>query len=383
MSTQSIKAPAPPRDVIRRYRPISTGSKIPPPIAAFIISGCLLLGLLTLTVGSGLMTDILGQLASAFGGAISRLGSQAPPTAPPSGVALDTPTLDPPPNNGYTNQPSTPMQGSVPVGAIGKTGYSVNVYLVATDGAERRVASVSVGSTTRFATPPITLTEGSNVFVAKLSTPAGEGGPSPVVTYILDTVPPKIKISTPAPGANIATSTLSVSGSCDAGSTISIRNEEAPGGAYNSQVVGADGKFKLTVPVVAGPNTIDLSATDQAGNSSSTSVTINRAYGQLAAHLAVTPSKFAASAQPTLKLTLHATSLSGAPLANATVTFTVTIAGLSPIVSPELSTDATGTATWQVPVPSGVQAGTGQASVLVTSPAGDQVTGTAAITTTP
>ncbi len=169
------------------------------------------------------------------------------------------------------------------------------------------------------------------------------------------------------------TSTVDVSGTCDAGSTISIRNEEAPGGAFNSQVVGTDGKFKLTVPVVAGPNTIDLSATDQAGNSSSTSLTVNRDYGQLAAHLAVTPSKFSSSSQTTLKLTLHATSLNGGPLANAKVTFTVTIEGLGPIVSPELTTDATGTATWQVAI-SGALAGTGQASVLVTSPAGDQVT---------
>ncbi|MGD0409170.1 MAG: Ig-like domain-containing protein [Candidatus Limnocylindrales bacterium] len=351
-------------------------------MAAFIVSGCLLLGLLTLTVGSGLMTDILSQLASAFGNAVGRLTSQAPPTAPPSGVALDTPVIDAPPNNGFTNQPSTSIQGSVPAAAIGKTGYAVDVYLIAKDGSRRRVASVTVGATTRFSTPTITLTEGNNVFVATLSTPTGEGGPSPVVTYILDTTPPKIAISSPAQGANVATSTVSVSGSCDAGSTISIRNEEAPGGAFSSQVVGTDGKFSLAVPVVAGPNTIDLSATDQAGNSSSTSLTINRDYGQLAAHLAVTPSKFSSSSQATLKLTLHATSLNGGPLANAKVTFTVTIYGLGPIVSPELSTDATGTATWQVAI-SGALAGPGQASVLVTSPAGDQAIGTAGITTTP
>jgi hypothetical protein len=350
-------------------------------MAAVIVSGCLVLGLLTLTVGSGLMTDIIGQIASAFGNAVSRLESGAPATVPPSGVALDTPLLDPPPNNGYTNQPSTPIQGSVPAGAVGKTGYSVRVYLLGKNGAQRQVASVTVGATTRFITPPITLTEGNNNFVATLATPNGEGGRSPVITYVLDTVPPKISIAAPAQGAKVTVSTVAVSGTCDAGSTISIRNEEAPGGAFSSQVVGADGKFKLSVPVVAGPNNIDLSATDLAGNSSSASLTVNRDYGQLAAHLEVTPSKFASSSPTTLKLTLHATSLNGGPLADADVTFTVTIAGLGPIVSPELSTDATGTATWQVDI-SGALAGSGQASVLVTSPAGDQVAGTAGITTT-
>jgi hypothetical protein len=279
MSTQSIKASAPPPGVMRRYRPIRTDAKIPPPMAAFMVSGCLLLGLLTLTVSSGLMTDIISQLASAFGNAISPLASEAPATAPPSGVALDTPLLDAPPNNGYTNQPTMPLRGSVPGASVGKTGYTVDVYALDKNGSPWQVASVAVGGTTRFMTPPITLAEGTNAFVAKLSTPAGEGRSSPVVTYILDTTPPNIVISSPAPGTKVTTSSVAVSGTCDAGSTVSIRNEEALSGAFTSQVVGADGKFKLTVPVVGGPNTIDLSATDQAGNSASTSLTVNRSYG--------------------------------------------------------------------------------------------------------
>jgi hypothetical protein len=68
-------------------------------------------------------------------------------------------------------------------------------------------------------------------------------------------------------------------------------------------------------------------------------------------------------------------------LANAKVTFTVQIQGLGPIDSPELTTDATGVATWQVPV-SGGAPGSGRASVLVTSPAGDEVRETTPITTT-
>lgn len=366
---------------MRKYRPLRTGPKIPGPTAMVIVGGCLMLGLLTITVGAGLVTDLIGGIAAAFNNSIARLESQAPATAPPSGTTLDTPVIDAPPNNGYTNQASVPIQGTVPGATVGETGYTVHVYLLGKNGSQREVARVSVGSTTRFTTSPITLTEGSNAFAATLAAPTGEGQQSPVVTYILDTTPPKITITSPAQGAKVTSSAVDVSGTCDAGATVTIRNEEAPGGALNSQVLGTDGKFKLTVPVVAGPNTIDLMATDQAGNSSSTSLTVNRAYGQLAAHLAVTPSKFASSSQTTLKLTLHATSFDGRPLANAKVTFTVTIQGLGPIVSPELTTDATGTATWEVPI-SGASPGTGEASVLVTSTMGDQVSATAAITTT-
>jgi hypothetical protein len=350
-------------------------------MAMVMVAACVVFGLLTITIGAGLMTDFIGGVAKAFSNSITRLTSQAPPTAPPSGVVLDTPVLDTPADAGYTNESSVTIQGSVPAASVGKTGYTVHVYLVGKNSAQLEVANVAVGGTTRFSTPQIKLTEGDNAFIATLATPAGEGQPSPTVTYILDTKPPKIDIASPAGGAKVSTSSIAVEGTCDPGSTVSVRNEQVTGGALNSQVVGTDGKFSLNVPVVAGPNKLDLAATDLAGNSSSTSLTVNRAYGQLKAYLSVAPSKFAAKGQTHLKLTLHATSIGGGPLASAKATFTVTIYGLGPIVSPEVTTDATGVATWEVDI-SGASAGTGAASVLVTSPAGDQTTATVAITTT-
>ncbi len=366
---------------MRRYRQLRPGPTVSGPVAMFIVGCCLLLGLFTITVGPGLVTGFVGGIASAFGNAMSHITSQAPATPPPSGVALDTPVIDVPPDDGYTNQPAVVVQGSVPAATVGKKDYVVRVYLLVENGGRRQVASVPVGMTTRFATPTLTLTEGSNAFVATLVSSTVEGQPSPVVTYILDTAKPKIEVSSPASGVKVTTSTVSVSGTVDARATITIRNRQAVGGAISSQTVGADGKFKLAVPVVAGANTIDLTATDQAGNTASTNLTVNRDYGKLAAHLAVSPTKFAASSETVLKLTLRATSLNGGPLADAKATFTVTIQGLGPIVSPELTTDATGTASWQVTI-SGAAAGTGQTSVLVTSPAGDQVIGTATVTTT-
>jgi hypothetical protein len=346
-----------------------------------LVGGCVILALVTLTIGSGLLTDLAGQLSSAFGNAMSRLSSQAPATLAPSGVALDTPVLDAPDNGGYTNQTPVPIQGGVPGAALGKTGYSVIVYRTDKAGARQQVAQVSVGATTRFITPPVALTEGSNVFMATLDTPAGEGQPSPPVTYILDTTPPTITVTSPAQNAWFKAASVAVTGQTDPGITITIRNEQAPGGAQTNQTVGADGRFSLTVPLVAGSNKIDLTATDQAGNSSNNSLSVNRTYGQLAAHLSASPAKFSSSSPTLVTLTVHATSANGAPLANAEVTFTVTIYALGPIVSPVLTTDASGTATWQVNISNGAP-GSGQASVVVTSPAGDVVTDTAPITTT-
>lgn len=346
-----------------------------------ILAGGLVLGLMTVTAGVGMAAGLVGQIAGAFNGAVTKLSSQGPATAPPSGVALDTPVLDAPADGGYTSQVSMPIVGSVPSATVGKAGYTVNVYLLATDGTRTAIARVTVGATTRFSTPPATFTEGPNKFVATLVGPNGEGRESPAVTYILDTKPPKVAITSPAAGARVSTSSIELAGTSDVGATIVVRNEMAPGGALNSTTVGGDGRFKVTVPVVAGPNTIDLTSTDQAGNATNTSLTVKRDYGQLAAHLAVTPSKFASSAQATLKLTIHATTFNGSPLANAKATFTVTIQGLGPIMSPELTTDATGTAVWDVSV-SQASPGVGQAIVVVTTAAGDQVTANAVITTT-
>jgi hypothetical protein len=381
LPTRPVRSEAPPADILRRYSRIRTGPKVSGPTAMVILAACIVLSLLTVTVGFRLVGDLVGGVVGAFDNSISRLISQAPATAAPSGVALDTPVIDTPANGGYTIQLSVPVQGNVPAAVVGMSGYKVNIYLVVKGGVQRKVASISVGGTTRFISPPVTLTEGSNDFVARLAGPSGEGASSPVVTMILDTTPPKLAISSPSRGAKLNASSVDVSGSSDAGATVSIRNEQAPGGSLNETTAGADGHFKLTVGLVAGTNTLDLTATDQAGNASTTGIEVTRSYGQLAAHLSAAPSKFKSSSHTTLKLTVHATSFGGAPLANAAVTFTVAIQGLGPIVSPQLTTDSKGVATWQVAI-TGATAGAGQASALVTSSEGDVLTATAAITTT-
>lgn len=380
MSTRTIRSAAPARDELRRYGPIRR-ERLGTPAALVLLSGGLILAALTLIIGMGLIGDLAGGLVSAVNGAMAKLSSQAPATAAASGVALDTPSIDTPDNDGYTNQPSLVITGDVPAAAAGEPGYSIIVYRVGSNGARSPVAQVPVGATTRYSTPAITLTEGSNVFIATLDAQTGEGQPSPPVTFILDTTPPALKVTSPANNLMVNASSVNVVGQTDAGATVSIRNEEAPGGAGSNTTAGSDGSFKLTVPVVAGPNSIDLTAVDQAGNATNASITIYRSYGQMSPHLSASPTKFSASTPTSVTLTVHVTSASGAPLAGASVTFTVTVHGLGPIVSPTLTTNSNGVAQWQVTV-SGGTAGQGQASVLAVSPAGDQVRGTVTITTT-
>jgi bacillopeptidase F len=340
-----------------------------------------LLGVATLVVGGNILVSVAGQLAGAFDGALAHISSAAPATPPPSGATLDTPTLDAPENDGYTNQAIAAISGSVPGAITGKDGYKVRVYAMGKDGSRRQVAEVAVGATTQFTTGAVELVEGPNSFAASILSPSGEGQPSPIVVFTLDTQPPPLSVTSPPDGSRQSTTTVAISGRTDAGATVSVRNRNSTGSGPGGKTAGEDGRFSITVALVAGTNTIDLTATDRAGNSTTAQLTLKRDYGQLAAHLSVSPVKFGTSTPATLKLSVQATSEDGSPLDGATVVYTVTVQGLGPIVSPELTTDSLGVAEWRVTI-SGAAAGVGEAGVLVTTPEGDQVVATVRLTTT-
>ncbi len=381
LRSHQIKASAPARDLVRRYRPVRTNKGVPPPLGLGVIGVFLVLGIAMVIVGGNVLVSVVGQVAHAFDSAISQVSSMPPATAAPSGVALDTPVLDTPDNGGYTNQATIALSGSVPATVVGETGYQVKIYAIAADGTKTQVAEVTVGDTAHFTTPAISLVEGSNTFAAALVTPSSEGQPSPVVVYILDTVPPSLTVASPADGSTQPGSSVVVSGKTDPGSTVTIRNKQAPGGELSSKVVGADGQFAITVNLVAGSNPIEVIATDQAGNVTTDDLTVKRAFGQLAAHLSVSPARFGAIGPTTIKLTVHSTSTNGGPLAGANVVFTVGVYGLAQIVSPTLTTDQTGTATWKVTI-SGATPGPGTATVVVSTSDGSQALATTNLTTT-
>lgn len=360
-----------------------TTGRIPLPIGLALVGVCLVFGFLTLSIGVGLLSGVASQLGGALGGAISKVSSQsqAPATVGPSGVALDTPVFAQPPDQGFTNQKQVTLAGNVPGTAVGKSGYLVRIFSVAASGAKSPVADVPVGPVTQFQTPSLNLVEGPNAFVAVLVSPSGEGSSSPPVVYTLDTKAPTVTISSPANNSTQTGTSVHVIGKTDANATITIRNSQAPGGSLSSQVVAGDGKFDLTVALVAGPNAIQVTSTDPAGNSTTVPLTLKRDFGQLAVHLSVAPAKISPTTPTAITLTAHATSANGGPLASASVTFTLTIQGLGPVTS-TAKTDATGTATWQTTVSGATPGGSGLATVQVTSSTGDSITDSAKITTT-
>lgn len=376
LKSRTLRSTPPAQELVRRYRPLRTGSQIPLPIGLAAIGLCLVLGLLTITFGLGLLGTVASQVGSAFGNAMAHLSSQAAPAAAPaSGLALDTPVLDAPPNDGYTNQSKLNLTGRVPAGAIGQSGDVIRIYSIDTDNNRHQVAQINVGATSRFVSQEMTLTEGQNVYVASLVTPTGEGQLSPKLTYILDTKPPTITVSSPAQGTLQKSSSIDVVGKTDPGARVSIRNEVAIGGAPANQVVGSDGKFRLTVALVTGSNTIDITSVDQAGNPGTYTLSLRRDRGLLAAHLVVKPVRFSSTAHTTMTLTIHATTANGSPLANASVVFSIQVPGPA-VMTKQMTTDSKGMATWQFEISSAF-VGNGNASVLVTTASGDVISDSA------
>ena len=373
LRSRQIRASAPSSESLRRHRPIRRSGGVPVPLSIGAVALFILLGVAMLVVGGNLLVGMMGRLANAFDSAVSHVSSMAPATIAPSGVALDTPVLDAPDNGGYTSLPTVSLSGSVPGTAVGKNGYKVRVYVMAKDGTKSQVAEVSVGSTSQFDTPAINLVEGPNVFVATLVTPSSEGQPSPEVVYTLDTQKPTLTVSSPADNSLRATDSVVVSGKSDPGATVTMRNDQSPGTGLSSKVVGQDGRFAITMGLVLGPNTIELTAMDQAGNTATAQLTVRRSYGQMAAHLSVAPSRFKAASVTTLTLTVQATAEDGSPMAGAKVVFMVGAAGLAQVISNPLTTNAKGSVTWHVVI-SGATPGIGQATALVTSSTGAQVT---------
>ena len=381
LRSRQVRASAPAPDLVRRYRPVRTNKGVPAPLGLGVVALFLALGVVMLIVGGNILLSVAGQLAHAFDSAISQVSSLPPATIAPSGVALDTPVLDTPDHDGYTNQPTLALSGSVPGAAVGATGFKVRVYSIASDGTRTQVAEVDVGATTRFTTPAVTLVEGPNTFVASLVTPSTEGQPSPKVVYFLDTKLPTLTVVSQPDTSSQTGSSVVIAGKSDPGVTITIRNQQAPGGGLSSKIVGPDGKFAITVGVVAGSNSIQVTATDQAGNVTTTQVTVNRSLGKVSAYLSVKPARFRGAGPTPLTLTVRVTSANGGPVPGASVVYTVVVQGLGPIQSPQVTTDQTGTATWKVTI-SGATAGTGQATALVNNPDGSQIRATETLTTT-
>jgi hypothetical protein len=337
-------------------------------VRALLAAALLALGVATTAAASGL----LGGAVADLGGTVARvLGAQlsAPSASPSAGALPDAPRLVAS-GSGWTNQSDYTIHGFVPQGLGDQKGYTVRIYINGEEVTEQLLTGTQDFSIV------VSIPDGPSAITATIVGPAGEGAESDPIHVVFDDAPPPLKITSPKKNATIKGDTVQVKGTTQAGSTVTVRNEANDGRV--SAVADEAGAFILEVSVVGGPNTLDLTAVDPAGNTTTAALPIVGGGGKATVRLTLTNSDFKASRLPAaIGATAQVLGSDGKPVSGAVAVFTVTIPGVAPVQSAPVDA-ADGTATFSTQIPSGATAGTGLVTVVVTTDAYGTLTATAA-----
>lgn len=318
-------------------------------------------GAVFLTAGGG-----LGTLGGALSTSLSKFFDKIVATPEPSAsevLAAAAPVVATP-SEPYTNLATVDLQITVPVVTVGNTAARLRVYLTLEGQAPAVIKEVPIGSTVRMIVP-VDLTPGRNDFHATIAEAGIESEPSPVVTFILDTDPPKIVLTSPNDGGTVNRPTAVIVGTTQPRTTLLARN--ATNGQSFSGVAGSDGAFSLNLPLEPGANAITIDGRDPAGNMGELALSVVRGSGKLTATLTSSAYRIATSSLPvSLQLSVLVLDPDGQPITGAAITFTLTVPGIPP-VSKDAVTGGDGRATFSTTLPSGVTVGNGIATAFVTT----------------
>ena len=156
---------------------------------------------------------------------------------------------------------------------------------------------------------------------------------------------------------------------------MTVRNDTNGGRA---SAIATDGAFAIEISVTGGPNDLEVTAVDPAGNSQTATLSIVGGNGIARATVTLTKSSFTLKGLPAaIGTTVHVLGADGKPLNDAAVVFTIQIPGVGPVQSPGILT-VDGEASFDTQIPKGATAGAGLVTVLVTSDASGTLGATAA-----
>jgi hypothetical protein len=365
-STGQLRAVGPSPTRLSRHRRIDRRRGLPPGVGLVLAAAIAVLGLGVLWVGSGAVGPVLASAVRGLGDAIQSIGSAvSSPEPTPTPLIAQAPTIVSP-DDAYTNADSVDVTVRLPPEVVGVAGYTVRLWVTLPDADPTILAEVPVGQTSTMVIPQVDLAKGRNDIQASIAGPGGESERSAIATWVRDVSKPKLTIISPSDNASTTKSSIRIKGKTQARSTVHLRNNA--NGASATVDADGDGLFVAQITLAAGSNTIAITTTDPAGNTNDLTLTIRKGLGKLGVVLTGSRYRFTAAALPkALRLTVLVTGPDGAPLAGASALFTVSVPGLEPIVSSEITTRADGTATFSVTVPAGAMRGAGLATVLVTT----------------
>lgn len=168
---------------------------------------------------------------------------------------VDIPVISSPSDGAFTNESVITVEGS------SAPNMDVKVF---NNGEE--VASGATNESGDFAID-VALSEGENVLTARASSDRGMTAPSEAVTVYLDQDAPELAITSPADGLKTNKEVIEVKG------TVADQNlETVKVNGQNATVT--NGEFSKRILLDSGVNTIEVVATDKAGNSTTQTVTI-------------------------------------------------------------------------------------------------------------
>jgi hypothetical protein len=347
------------------------------PLATRLLLGLsvLALGLAVFLTATGGIGPIVATLGSGFASALGRL-VETPAPSEAVVVATNSPIISAP-TQPYTNVAQTTLRITLPNDVVGDTNAKIRIYLALQGLEAAPIQDVAIGAAITQLVP-VDLTKGRNDFTATIIRSGVESESSPVVTLYLDQDPPKVVVKSPKNASAVDTADVTIKGTTEAKATLTARNDA--NGASVTVTANTDGTFQILLPLEPGANALHIAATDLAGNTSATDLTYTQGSGDMSANLSASLYLISISHPPSqLRLTVIVHDPTGAPLAGATASFTITIPGLAPISGTAL-TGTDGRASFSTPLVGKMTVGGGLGVVLITHPVFGQTTDRVALT---
>jgi Glucodextranase, domain B len=363
---RNVRYPAPAPDRLKRQRKRRQPA-IPLVVKVLLALALLAMGAATTVAAGGIVGGALSRLGGTVGAIFSaQLNGPTPSPTPLS--APDAPRLVLT-GTGWTNQSDFTVHGFVPQGLGDQHGYSVRIYVNGELAGEEALTGTQDFAVT------VPIPDGPSVITATILGPAGEGSESAPVQIVFDDTAPPIKITSPKKGATITADTVTVKGTTQSDSAVTVRNDTNGGRA---SAVATKGAFAIEISITGGPNALEVTAVDPAGNSKTATLSVIGGNGSASISLSLTKTSFKLSGLPAaIGATARVLGPDGKPINGAVVIFTIQIPGIGPVQSPEVLT-VDGTASFNTQVPAGATTGAGLVTVIVTTDANGTLSGTAA-----
>jgi PKD repeat protein len=299
----------------------------------------------------------------------------------------------------FVQAPSIQIVSPANLGVTNLTPVTIN-GTVSDPNATVKVDGVSVPQSGGAFSSAVPLVEGLNVLTAVATNAAGISSTA-TIEVTLDTTPPHVAINSPANGSVFTAASVTVTGLANdvVVGTVNLQDLAVTVNGIAAQV--ANRSFSaLNVPLAVGPNTIQATGTDRAGNSTTTSVEVTRVLASQPPAPAIGKAVLTqwvnivsgnnqsgvAGTALAAPIVVSLTDSASHPLANQTVVFKVTqnnglvaTAGGTPASAVTVTTDMNGSAhvAWTL----GKRAGAGNntlqvSSALAVSPVTFTATGT-------